>query len=219
MFSVYGETGRVFKGAMEDLWHVEAVRAIARSRAVRKDKAFSLPAQSGLGAEPAEQPPAAAASPAAAYAQVAQPQRHPLSRVSDVMSHAVITVRSDMTVRQAWEALAQHGVAQAPVIDAQTRLVGLFSRAELLRPERLPQAGSGGVQWQALLAQPVATLMWSPVPAVSEQTEIRRVAQVLLQTELPGLVVVADEGEVCGFISRSDILRAVVHDPPLDLWT
>jgi hypothetical protein len=23
---------------------------------------------------------------------------------------------------------------------------------------------------------------------------------------------------VMGFVSRTDILRAVVHDPPLDLW-
>jgi hypothetical protein len=31
--------------------------------------------------------------------------------------------------------------------------------------------------------------------------------------------VVADDGVVSAFISRSDILRAVVHDPPLDLWS
>jgi len=29
---------------------------------------------------------------------------------------------------------------------------------------------------------------------------------------------VDDQGLVMGFISRSDILRAVVTDPPLDLW-
>jgi CBS domain-containing protein len=41
----------------------------------------------------------------------------------------------------------------------------------------------------------------------------------LLDTGLPGLPVVKDDGELEGFVSRSDILRAVVADPPLDLWT
>jgi len=44
------------------------------------------------------------------------------------------------------------------------------------------------------------------------------VARVLLNTGLPGLPVVDDHGQVTGFISRTDILRAVVTDPPLDLW-
>jgi CBS-domain-containing membrane protein len=42
---------------------------------------------------------------------------------------------------------------------------------------------------------------------------------VLLDTGLPGLPVVDDAGQVIGFVSRSDVLRAVVADPPLDLWT
>jgi len=54
---------------------------------------------------------------------------------------------------------------------------------------------------------------------VLAETDIRRVARVLLDIGLPGLPVVNDAGQVIGFVSRSDILRAVVADPPLDLWT
>jgi len=61
--------------------------------------------------------------------------------------------------------------------------------------------------------------MWSPIPSASADTDIRRVARVLLDTGLPGLPVVDDAGQVRGFVSRTDILRAVVADPPLDLWT
>ncbi|MEG2281143.1 MAG: CBS domain-containing protein, partial [Comamonas sp.] len=45
-----------------------------------------------------------------------------------------------------------------------------------------------------------------------------RVAHVLLDTGLPGLPVTDDLGHLSGFISRTDILRAVASDPPLDLW-
>ena len=69
------------------------------------------------------------------------------------------------------------------------------------------------------MAQPVSDVMWSPVASVALGTDIRRVARVLLDTGLPGLPVVDAEGLVIGFVSRSDILQAVVADPPLDLWT
>jgi CBS domain-containing protein len=98
-------------------------------------------------------------------------------------------------------------------------LVGLLTRAELLNLERLPQPEAPALAWRALLMQPVSAVMLSPVPAVGEDTDLRRVARVLLDTHLPGLPVVAEDGQVTGFISRSDILRAVVHDPPLDLWS
>jgi len=45
------------------------------------------------------------------------------------------------------------------------------------------------------------------------------VATVLLETGLPGLPVTDDTGRPVGFISRTDILRAVAADPPLDLWS
>jgi CBS domain-containing protein len=98
-------------------------------------------------------------------------------------------------------------------------LVGLLSRADLMRADRLPGPDSHALVWKALLAQGVADIMWTPVPSVGPETEIRRVARVLLDTGLPGLAVIDEGGLVIGFVSRSDILRAVVADPPLDLWT
>jgi CBS domain-containing protein len=53
---------------------------------------------------------------------------------------------------------------------------------------------------------------------VAPDTDIRQLAQVLLDTRLPGLPVVDGQGSLVGFVSRSDILRAMVSDPPLDLW-
>jgi CBS domain-containing protein len=156
----------------------------------------------------------------AAYAQTQQAvlPRHPLSQVDALMSRAVITIPDTATVLEAWRILARHGVGQAPVVNAAAALVGLLSRADLLDPERLPTPDSNALAWRALLAQSVLDIMWTPVPSVAPDTDIRRVARVLLETGLPGLPVVDEQGLVTGFVSRSDILRAVVTDPPLDLW-
>lgn len=221
MFSIYGESGRLFRGAMEDLWRVDALRALARTRRI---EAGESPAVAGAHDVPVVRAAprslaGAAALTAYAHAGGTQTARHPLTRVADVMSRRVKTVAHDQPVLQAWQLLGRDGLGQAPVTGAQGELVGLLTRAELLNLDRLPQPDAPSLVWRALLMQPVSAVMLSPVPAVDEQTELRRVARVLLDTHLPGLPVVAEEGQITGFISRSDILSAVVHDPPLDLWS
>ena len=57
------------------------------------------------------------------------------------------------------------------------------------------------------------------VYAAARRLRLRRVAAVLLDTGLPGLPVTDEAGVLSGFISRTDILRAVAADPPLDLWS
>ena len=229
MFSVYGKAGRLFRGSMEELRKIGPTSALSRTQRVAGvgrealDGFVSLVAPQG-SAHPA---PALAGQDAphreamAAYAQTAsnQPPRHPLSLVRDIMNPGAITLSEDATVAQAWGVLAQHQLGQAPVVDAAGRLVGLLTRAELMRADRLPGPRTHAMAWQALLAQRVADLMWTPVPSVAPETDIRRLARVLLDTGLPGLPVVNEQDSVIGFVSRTDILRAVVADPPLDLWT
>jgi CBS-domain-containing membrane protein len=155
-----------------------------------------------------------------AYAQTQKinTPRHPLSTVADLMSTVVISLPDTATVWQAWQLLSEKSIGQAPVVNANAQLVGLLTRADLLKPSRLPAPDQHALVWRALMLQKVSELMWTPVPSVTPEGDIRRVARVLLDTGLPGLPVVDEQGQVSGFISRSDILRAVVTDPPLDLW-
>jgi CBS domain-containing protein len=135
------------------------------------------------------------------------------------MTVHVIALPVTADVRHGWQALIDAGVGQAPVVNGQGKLVGLLTRAELLKLDRLPAPDQAALVWRALLMQPLAEVMISPVPAVLPETDIRRVARVLLDTQLPGLPVVDADEKLLGFVSRSDILKAVVHDPPLDLWS
>lgn len=222
MFSVYGKAGRVFRGAMEELRHVGRVARSDRAQAVFP-LGFDPQDQNPAVASPAEVTPRDSAhrTAVAAYADVAHPHlpRQPLTRVDAVMSTTVVTVPDTATLADAWALLASHKLGQAPVVNAQGILIGLISRADLLRADRLPGPDAHALAWRALLLQPVTDGMWSPIPSASADTDIRRVARVLLDTGLPGLPVVDDAGQVRGFVSRTDILRAVVADPPLDLWT
>jgi len=226
MFSVYGTTGRLFRGTMEQLRQVGGVGALARIhsiQAVGRDGRDVAAESSGNFAQTMNRPtgsddPHRTALAAYTDSPTANPLRRPLSTVRDLMSQSIITLRDSATVLQAWQVLSQKAVGQAPVIDHTGHLVGLLTRADLLKPERLPSPDSHALVWRALMLQNVTKIMWTPVPCVAPDSDIRRVASVLLDTGLPGLPVVDEVGLVIGFISRSDILRAVVTDPPLDLW-
>lgn len=227
MFFVYGTSGQVFRGSMEQLRQIRGVGSLVRARRVEALGRDGRDASEDTGApavplrETAQSHGFEASRPAplSAYLKTqGVTQRHPLSLVADVMSHQPITLIDTATVLQAWQLLTDQGVGQAPVLNAAGQLVGLLTRADLLQPPQLPDPARHALAWQALLARPVTDIMATPVPSVAPESDIRRVAQVLLDTGLPGLPVVDEQGRVSGFISRSDILRAVVTDPPLDLW-
>jgi CBS domain-containing protein len=222
MFAIYGTSGQMFRGPLEELRKIAPTLRVGRARAVAALRAQgvdteALPPQ--VMFDTAATHPQRQAVNEYASIQSPKPQRHPLTRVFDVMSPMVLTVPDSASVLDAWQTLADQGLGQAPVVNAQGRLVGLITRGELLSPDNLPGPDTHVLAWRAMLMQPVTTLMVTPVPSVEPQTDLRRVAQLLLDLGLPGLPVVADDGVVSAFISRSDILRAVVHDPPLDLWS
>ena len=225
MFSVYGVAGQLFRGSLEQLRQIGGISAVARTNAIQavvtdgQDPA-SFASGAFKGTTPATPSDEAHRNALAVYAHTQQVllTRHPLSKVGDLMTRAVLSLPVTATILEAWQMLAEHGIGQAPVINGAGVLVGLVSRAELMRPDRLPTPSSNALVWRALMGQSVSSIMWTPVPSVAADTDIRRVARVLLDTGLPGLPVVDEQGFVNGFVARSDILRAVVTDPPLDLW-
>ncbi|MDD0812232.1 CBS domain-containing protein [Curvibacter sp. RS43] len=228
MFYVYGLGGPIYRGPLENLAQVSPVRALS---AIRRVQGVNAPATERLP-DPAEAPaPAHSGAPhtlrqeaLAAYTDTQQgptPAREPLERVQDVMTREVLSLAPSLSAAEAWEALAARGVGQAPVVNAQGLLVGLLLRADLLPASLLPgpAANTTGIAAWQLAQRPVSELMLTPVPAVTPDTHLRQAARVLLDMGLPGLPVTQDSGQVVGFLSRADILRAVVADPPLDLWT
>lgn len=231
MFFVFGPSGQMYRGGPENLAQISSVRRVQRPQALRT-RALDLPGEPvPVFTAPPHAATAEAATPAvvnlrlqdavSAYAQTEQGPQHarqPLTRVSDVMTRGALSVQPDARVNDAWQTLAEHKVAQAPVVDVLGRVIGLLVRADMAPLDLLPEPGAVK-QAIDLARRPVAEVMVSPVPTVSADTELRRVAAVLLDTGLPGLPVTDEAGVLSGFISRTDILRAVAADPPLDLWS
>ena len=228
MFFVFGPSGQMYRGGPENLAQISPVRRVQRPQALRtraQDPSSESFFAGATASAPAAQPPAPvnlrSQDAVSAYAQTGQgaaPTRQPLTLVSDVMSHNPLSVMPEARVNDAWQTLAEQQVAQAPVVDTLGRVVGLLLRADMAPLDLLPEPGAVK-QAIELARRPVAEVMITPVPTVTADTELRRVAAVLLEMGLPGLAVTDEAGVLAGFISRTDILRAVAADPPLDLWS
>lgn len=224
MFTVYGTSGRIYSGALEQVRELAAVQAVARARALApvaaqdqlQPSVVLLPGGGGGGQAAAAPPrPAEAQAALAAYGRLNE--RQPLTQVQQLMSRRLVSVRAAATLRQAWGVLSRAGVGQAPVLSPQGAVMGMVTRADLLRdlPDDLAQAG----EFTRRLDGPVTEAMWTPVPVAQLDTPLREAAQLMLDLGLPGLPVADDQGLLQGFLSRNDLLRALTHEPPLDLWS
>jgi len=222
MFFVFGPSGQIYRGGPAKLAQLAPVQRVQRPQALG-----TRAMEPDAGAAPSIARPSQTAQQqrlqeaAAAYVQTEQgpaPPRQPVLRVADMMTVGAVSVPPDVPAHEAWQTLAQQRVAQAPVVNAQGLVVGLLLRADMAPLDLLPQPAAVP-QAIARARRAVSEVMLSPVPTVAADTELRRVAPVLLDTGLPGLPVTDERGLLVGFISRTDMLRAVVADPPLDLWS
>lgn len=140
-------------------------------------------------------------------------ERGPLYHAYQIMSREATVVRAESRIEDAWRTLVTGRIRQAPVLDRAHRLVGIVSERDPLTALNVE-----GDEVRDVLARTVAEVMASPVMSADPVTDIRRIARVLLDTGFTGVPVVNEMGEMVGFVSRGDILRAVIADPPLSLW-
>jgi acetoin utilization protein AcuB len=213
MFSVYGVAEQSFRGSLEKLIAIPALSAARRSRGIN---------QEGEEPGPELRLPHRDNSEVGQYQEAAQAyrqmlrvstERAPILHAYQLMSRDVMTLRPDATVEEAWRQLAARGLGQAPVLDKTLQLIGLVSAQDLLT---VINVEDGKVR--DILSRTVANVMTTPVVSAAPITDIRRVARVLLDYHLSGLPVVSEQAELVGILTRSDILRALVNDPPLSLW-
>lgn len=203
MFGIYGVNGILFQGRLEEL---PAVRPVSRRRPVEAIGTAgaelgdaTLPENAGL----------------AAYRRMLHidQDRGPLVHARQIMQPEVITVHAGDEVVRAWRTLTGQRIHQAPVVDGRGALVGIVSERDLLTALNIDHD-----QVRDALARHVADVMSSPVVAADPLTDIRRIARVMLERDVDGVPIVDGQEALIGFISRGDVLRAVIADPPISLW-
>jgi len=145
-------------------------------------------------------------------------------RAVDVMVRDVVTIRPDTDVAEAIGLLAKHDVSALPVIDADGRLAGMLSEADLLhrieigterrRPwwlESLTGASTLAGEFAKAHGRKVGEVMTEGVVAVGEDTPLADIAALLEKKRIKRVPVLRN-GRLVGIVSRSNLIQALASD-------
>jgi len=127
--------------------------------------------------------------------------------VNDLMTTAVVTVRSNETIRDAHADMQMGMFRHLPVLDERGRLVGILSDRDVLRALNRHKATL------------VAEVMTREPLTVTPNTSAHVAAQLMIDRTIGSLPVVNEEGELIGLLTQTDFLevaRRALLSLPLD---
>lgn len=143
-----------------------------------------------------------------------------------VMTRPVVTIPADATVYAAADILLGARISAAPVVDADGKMIGIVSEADLMnRPE------SGTVpakSWLQRLLAPevvlardflrshshhVADVMTRDVVTAEERTDLKEIARLMQSRGVKRVPIVRD-GKVVGIVSRANLLQGLLAFDP-----
>ena len=127
-----------------------------------------------------------------------------------LMSSPVITASVTETLDKVWNLFAHKAVHHLPLLDVNQQLQGIVSDRDILRFAANHNRQNGGVEIGQVMSRSVVT--------AARETEVRIMAEVMIGKSIGAIPIVDNIGTIVGIVTRSDILKTLVHRAPLELW-
>jgi CBS domain-containing membrane protein len=137
----------------------------------------------------------------------------------DIMTENVVRVKPDTDIAGVAEVMAEKGVSGVPVVDDETRVLGIISEKNFL--SRLSEGGPKNVmsviarclQAKKCLAGPLRgqtarDLMSSPPICLSPETTLEEISRLFSERQINRAPVVNAQNRLLGIVSRGDIIQA-----------
>lgn len=129
---------------------------------------------------------------------------------ADVMTTPVIRAQADTTLKAAAHLMADKHIKRLPIVDSQERLIGMLSRADVLRTvgqDYRAESSVEGARPTSSSAQVVGDLMRSEVPTVTEAAPLGEVLDAVTSTRLNRALVVDSDRRVVGVVTDAEVLK------------
>jgi CBS-domain-containing membrane protein len=141
-------------------------------------------------------------------------------RVRDVMTREVVTVDEQTPFREIARLLADCRISALPVLDAEGRVVGVVSEADLLLKEEYPQGPPGGWLLEGrhrrelrskAAGETAVELMTAPAITIRPDASLPEAARLLHRHQIKRLPVLDPAGPLVGIASRADLLKVFLY--------
>lgn len=145
--------------------------------------------------------------------------------VADVMTRDPICVRPETPLKEAVHLLAERRISGLPVVNADGKLVGILSEADLMWQETgvtppayimfldsviyLENPARYERDLHKALGQTVGEVMTSDPLSISPDQSLREAAQLMHEDGVRRLLVTDANRHVVGILTRGDIVRAM----------
>lgn len=142
-------------------------------------------------------------------------------KVGEIITKKIVSVSPETNAKEALDLLMKMQISGLPVIDANNKLVGMFTEKDILSailPSYVERVGRFMYQENpktvkqkatALINVKVKDLMRSEVITVDEDATLCEVARIMLTQKIRRLPVFNKNKEVVGIIARGDVVRAL----------
>jgi CBS domain-containing membrane protein len=137
---------------------------------------------------------------------------------AQVMSRDVLSVGPKTSLREALRHLREHHIKALPVVDNDSRVIGILTQTDLLDKADWGMSPVGsGLGWRMRsignsdrpLKGKVEDIMSTPVRAARPDMHIAQIVPFMADEGLHHLPVVDDDGHLVGMLTQSDLVAAM----------
>jgi CBS domain-containing protein len=145
-------------------------------------------------------------------------------KIKEVMVRDVVSIKPQENAYAAWQILTNMQISGLPVINAEGKLVGMFTEKEILAhmlPSYIENVGkfiykenpkSTKKKFSEFKSMSVSELMRREVVTTTEDTTLCEVARVMLTQKARRIPVLDKSGAVVGMVARCDVLKALAGE-------
>lgn len=134
--------------------------------------------------------------------------RQQVFNVEQIMTKNPKCLYDYMTFDQAWKQFTSATYRHYPVLNKQEQLVGIISDRDMLRYSAK----------QVDKKQKLEKLMSAPVLTATNKAAIREICLIMFNQHIGAIPIVVEQGELTGIVTRSDILKSMIENAPMELW-
>ncbi len=150
-------------------------------------------------------------------------------RANQIMTRNVVVIAADYSVYDAAEIMLNSNISAAPVVDADGKMIGIVSEADLMhRPELgtvparswlerlLADDTTGAKDFIRSHSHRVSDVMTKKVISAGEGTTVQELA-ALMQRHHVKRIPILREGKLVGIVSRANLLQGLLTREPESL--
>ena len=133
-----------------------------------------------------------------------------LKRITDIMHENPVCLEQSASLAEVTKLIRKDGYSHIPVTE-NGKLVGTVSKTNLIDRLIVMLDETSGKHYSKMLMDhiPVGNMMHKDPLTVKRGDDVAYAAELLLQGEFHGLIVVNDVGEVQGIVTPYDLLKSL----------